>query len=116
MDKGYIVGTLVLISAIIGGAVILDDNVPIYQCKSRGVATTCYKFSSPKAELGGLSTWCYYNESSKSYYVCPEGWEKFEKNNVFSANNEVYYCPKNNSLIKECITDKGLVLYRIKNG
>ena len=103
------IGILAIAAIVMGANLLEQENV--YVCEERQIAMICDSMSKANAE--GLLTRCYYFSEEKNrttYSVCNFGWVKFENPEIKLE----YYCNEGD-LIRECITDDGTMILRVKN-
>ena len=108
-------GLFALLTIILGANLIYQDDV--YVCEDRQIALVCDKLSEVNKD--GIQTWCYFfsEELNRSTYkICKVGWVKFETDRVYQLNatDEFLICDEG-ELIKECISETGKLILRVKN-
>ena len=107
-------GLFALLTIILGANLIYQDDV--YVCEDKQISLVCDKLSKVNE---GIQTRCYFfsEELNRSTYkICNTGWIKFETNRVYQLNatDEFLICDEG-ELIRECISETGKLILRVKN-
>ncbi len=109
MDKKLTIGMIITLALIMSGTYYLAQDDDAFYCESKDMVMICEKLSKINAE--GTQTRCYFNET---YKICREGWIYFENTKIIEMNDTEFICGEE-SFIKECVSNNGQIILRIKS-
>ena len=89
--SGAGIGILVLLSAVLGGQIILNPDVQYYKCDIKPeYISDCV--NGLKACKDDVCTRCYWNEDNKKKYeYCKTGWLQYDQKKLTPINKEISY-------------------------